>query len=154
MPKISAGLLMYRVCNGAIEVLLVHPGGPFWRNKDKGAWSIPKGEIEADEDALSAAQREFQEETGIQPRGPFIPLESVTLKSRKVVQAWAFEGDCDPAAIKSNTFTLEWPPKSGKMQEVPEIDKAAFWRLNEARLKINPAQVAFLDRLEKALQHH
>lgn len=154
MPKISAGLLMYRVCNGAIEVLLVHPGGPFWRNKDKGAWSIPKGEIEADEDALSAAQREFQEETGIQPRGPFIPLESVTLKSRKVVQAWAFEGDCDPATIKSNTFTLEWPPRSGKMQEVPEIDKAAFWRLNEARLKINPAQVAFLDRLEKALQHH
>src|SRR6185312_10833426 len=113
-----------------------------------------KGEIEAGEDALAAAQREFQEETGIEPRGPFIPLESVTLKSRKVVQAWAFEGDCDPEAIKSNTFTLEWPPGSGKMQEVPEIDKAAFWRIEEARLKINPAQVAFLDRLEKALQHH
>ena len=149
MAKISAGLLMYRVCNGELEVLLVHPGGPFWHHKDAGAWSLPKGEVERDEDLLLAAQREFQEEIGITPQGTFIPLGSVTLKSGKIVHAWAFEGDCDPMVIKSNTILLEWPPKSGKLQRIPEVDQAAFWSVAQARTKVNPAQIAFLDRLER-----
>lgn len=152
MGKISAGLVMYRMVNGEIEVLLVHPGGPFWRNKDDGAWSIPKGEIEPEEDPLLAAQREFQEEMGIKPAGKFVSLGNVKLKSGKVVHAWAFEGDCDPATIKSNTFSLEWPPKSGKVQQIPEIDKAAFLPIMQARVKINPAQAAFLDRLQTLRQ--
>jgi predicted NUDIX family NTP pyrophosphohydrolase len=149
MPKTSAGLLMYRTRNGMLEVLLAHPGGPFWRNKDDGAWTIPKGEIDPGEDPLLAAQREFTEETGLAPAGPFTPLGSIKQKSGKIVQAWAFAGDCDPATIKSNTFKLEWPPKSGKFQDVPEIDRAAFWPIPQARLKINPAQAPFLDALEK-----
>jgi predicted NUDIX family NTP pyrophosphohydrolase len=148
MAKTSAGLLMYRIMQGEMEVLLVHPGGPFWRHKDEGAWSIPKGEIEPDEAPLPAAQREFEEETGIKPSGKFISLDSAKLKSGKIIQAWAFEGNCDPAQIKSNTFPLEWPPKSGKMQEFAEIDRAAFWRVPQAKTKINPAQVVFLERLE------
>jgi predicted NUDIX family NTP pyrophosphohydrolase len=149
MPKISAGLLMYRICNRELEVLLVHPGGPFWRRKDEGAWSIPKGEIELNEDHLLAAQREFAEETGITPQGTFTPLGSVALKSGKIVHAWAFEGDCNPTTIKSNLITIEWPPKSGKMQQIPEVDQAAFLSLALSRTKINPAQIPFLDRLSK-----
>ena len=149
MPKASAGLLMYRTRNGVLEVLIAHPGGLFWRNKDDGVWTIPKGEIDPGEDPLLAAQREFTEETGLAPTGPFIPLGNIKQKSGKIVQAWAFAGDCDPATIKSNTFKLEWPPKSGKFQDFPEIDQAAFWPIKEARLKINPAQAPFLDALEK-----
>lgn len=140
---------MYRIIRGEMEVLLVHPGGLFWRHKDEGAWSIPKGEIEADEAPLPAAQREFEEETGIKPSGEFMSLDSTKLKSGKTIQAWAFEGDCDPTRIKSNTFSLEWPPKSGKIQEFAEIDQAAFWPMAKAKIKISPAQVVFLERLEK-----
>lgn len=149
MAKISAGLLMYRLRGDRMEVLLVHPGGPFWMKKDAGVWSLPKGEIDTGEDALQAAQREFEEETGIRPQGEFIALGEVKQKSGKVVRAWAFEGDCDPASLKSNTFLMEWPPHSGKKQEFPEIDRAEFLALEEARKKINPAQVALLDALER-----
>lgn len=140
---------MYRLCGDRVEVLLVHPGGPFWMKKDAGAWSLPKGEVDSGEDALQAAQREFEEETGIRPQGEFIGLGEVKQKSGKVVRAWAFEGDCDPASLKSNTFVMEWPPHSGKKQEFPEIDRAEFLALEEARKKINPAQVALLDALER-----
>ncbi len=151
MPKHSAGLLMYRKKGGRPEVLLVHPGGPFFAKKDEGAWSIPKGEVAEGEDMLAAAQREFEEETGIRPVGPFRELPSVRLKSGKLVHAWAFEGDCDPAAIRSNTFTLEWPPRSGTMREFPEIDRAAFFVIDEAAKKINPAQRVLLDALGRML---
>lgn len=145
----SSGLLMYRSRGGHVEVMLVHPGGPFWMKKDAGAWSLPKGELNSGEDALEAAQREFQEETGLRPRGEFIPLGEVKQKSGKVILAWAFEGDCDPTSVKSNTFLMEWPPRSGKKQEFPEIDRAQFFGLEEARKKINPAQLALLDTLER-----
>ena len=148
MPKSSAGLLLYRVRNVALEVLLVHPGGPFWAGKDSGAWTIPKGEVEAAEDQLAAARREFQEELGFSPRGEFIPLGTITQKAGKVVWAWALEGDCDPAGIKSNSFTIEWPPRSGKQQAFPEVDRAAFFGIDEAKRKINPAQVELLSRLQ------
>lgn len=152
MPKTSAGLLMYRVREGRLEVLLVHPGGPFWRNKDRGAWSVPKGEYASDEDPLAAAQREFEEETGIRPAGPFTPLAPVKQRGGKIVQAWAFRGDCDPGAIRSNTFELEWPPGSGRIQRFPEIDRAAFFDLAEAREKLNPAQVPLVDDLATRLR--
>ncbi|MFZ1933592.1 MAG: NUDIX domain-containing protein [Thermoguttaceae bacterium] len=148
MPRISAGLLMYRIKDGAIEVLLAHPGGPYFVNKDDGAWTIPKGEPNAGEDLLATAQREFAEETGLTPIGPFIPLEPIEQKGGKIVYAWAFRGDCDPAALESNTFTMEWPPKSGRQQEFPEIDRADFFGLAAARRKIKPGQEAFLDELE------
>jgi predicted NUDIX family NTP pyrophosphohydrolase len=147
MPKISAGLLMYRVRDGELEFLLAHPGGPFWQRRDAGAWTIPKGEIQSGEDPLAAAQREFTEETGLQPQGQFIALSPITQKSGKIVHAWAFAGDCDPARIKSNIFQMEWPPGSGRFQDCPEVDRAAFFRLPEARKKINPAQVALLEEL-------
>lgn len=151
MAKLSAGIVLYRRCIGGLELLLVHPGGPFWKNKDDGAWSIPKGEYEPGEDPLSAARREFEEETGMPPPGgQFIPLGEVIQKSGKVVTAWALEGDCDAEAIRSNGFSLEWPPKSGKMQEFPEVDRAAWFSLDEARKKLNPSQCAFLDRLARA----
>jgi predicted NUDIX family NTP pyrophosphohydrolase len=142
---------MYRVCDGQVQVLLVHPGGPFFQNKDEGAWSIPKGELEAGEDVLECAKREFQEELGITPTGTFRPLTPVKQKGGKVVHAWAFEGDCDPGAIaaRSNTFTMEWPPRSGRQREFPEIDKVEFFNLATARKKINAAQVALLDELAK-----
>lgn len=139
---------MFRRRSGRVEVLLVHPGGPFWKKKDAGAWTLPKGEVEPAEDALETARREFTEETGIHPQGEFLPLGEAVQKGGKVVRAWAFEGDCDPAALRSNTFALEWPPRSGKKQEFPEIDRAAFFTLDEARKKINPAQVALVDALE------
>ncbi|HTL59637.1 MAG TPA: NUDIX domain-containing protein [Candidatus Limnocylindrales bacterium] len=149
MPKESAGLLMYRVRDGELEVLLVHPGGPFWKNKDAGAWSIPKGEIQGDEPALEAARREFAEELGLVPQGNFIPLRAIVQKGGKRVQVWAFEADCDPTTLKSNTFQMEWPPRSGRLQEFPEIDRAAFFAIEEAKSKINPAQIACLEELQK-----
>lgn len=122
MPKISAGLLMYRIQNGQLQLLLVHPGGPFFKSKDEGAWSIPKGEVEPDEDLLETAKREFIEELGITPTGPFIELTLVKQKGGKIVYAWAFQGECDPSSIVSNRFSMEWPLKSGRQVEFPEID--------------------------------
>src|ERR1700761_6348499 len=138
MAKSSAGLLMYRHRNGQMEVLLVHPGGPFWKRKD--VWFVPKGEINPGEEELAAARREFQEETGITPRGEFLNLGSVKHKSGKKVVAWAFPGDCDPASLQSNTFELEWPPKSGKLARFPEIDRADFFGLQAARQKMHAAE--------------
>ncbi|HMB37223.1 MAG TPA: NUDIX domain-containing protein [Methylomirabilota bacterium] len=147
MPKQSAGLLMFRRGRGELQVLLVHPGGPFWKNKDLGAWTIPKGEHDAGEEALVAAAREFREETGIEPRGPFIALTPVKQAGGKVVAAWAFEGDSDAAAIRSNTFSLEWPRGSGRFQDFPEVDRAAWFSLDEARRKVLRGQVPLLEEL-------
>jgi predicted NUDIX family NTP pyrophosphohydrolase len=147
MPKISAGLLMYRTRNSELEFLLVHPGGPFWKGKDAGAWTIPKGEIQPDEDPLVAAKREFEEELGFKPQGVFIELTPIKQKGGKIVRAWAFEGDCDPAQVRSNTFDLEWPPGSGRVRAFPEVDQAAFFNLKEAGQKINKAQVDFFAEL-------
>ncbi len=152
MPKLSAGLLMYRIADGELEVLLAHPGGPFFRNKDEGAWSIPKGEPDPEEDLLAAARREFAEETGVTPAGPFQALSPVKQKGGKVVHAWAFLGDCDPVGLVSNTFPMEWPPKSGRQMEFPEIDKTEFFPLEIAKRKINPAQIPLLDELERILK--
>jgi predicted NUDIX family NTP pyrophosphohydrolase len=138
---------MYRRRDGALEVLLVHPGGPFWARKDAGAWSIPKGEIDPTEEPLAAARREFMEETGFPAEGNFRPLAPITQAGGKIVQAWAFEGDADPAALQSNTFAIEWPPRSGRQTSFPEVDRAAWFPLDVARRKINPAQVALLDEL-------
>jgi predicted NUDIX family NTP pyrophosphohydrolase len=150
---ISAGLLMYRLNQGDLEVFLVHPGGPFYKNKDEGYWSIPKGEIDAGENALDAAKREFTEETGLLPRGKFIPLGSVQQKSGKTIHAWACAGDWDEAApITSNTFELEWPPHSGIKKQFPEIDRAAFFTVSQAMIKINPAQQEFIRELRKVLK--
>lgn len=146
--KTSAGILLYRFNDKKLEIFLVHPGGPFWKNKDEGAWSVPKGEFAEDEDPLKAARREFEEETGIAASGNFIPLTPVKLKSGKLVKVWALEKDIDPAAIKSNTFSLEWPPKSGKTIEVPEVDKAGWFTIQEAKKKINAGQVPLLEELK------
>jgi predicted NUDIX family NTP pyrophosphohydrolase len=151
MLRVSAGLLMYRVRDGKLQVLLAHPGGPFFKNKDEGAWTIPKGEVEPGEDLLAAAQREFKEETGITPSGPFIPLTPVTQKGGKIVHTWAFEGDCDPNTIVSNTFTMEWPPRSGHELEFPEIDRAEFFDLTGAWRKVKAAQMALIDELKETL---
>ena len=152
MPT-SAGLLMYRRSDaGGVEVLLVHPGGPFFANRDAGVWTIPKGMPDAGEDLLDCARREFREETGFDPGpGPFAPLGSVKQKGGKTVHAWAFAGDCDPARCVSNTFKVQWPPRSGKWAEFPEIDRAEWFGMDEAREKINPAQAMFLDRLGDAI---
>ena len=149
MAKVSAGLLMYRVRGRVLEVFLAHPGGPFFEKKDTGVWGIPKGEIDEGEDALTAAQREFEEETGFKAQGEFLPLTPVTQKGGKIVQAWAVEGDCDPTQMKSNMFTMEWPPHSGRQQEFPEVDRARWFSIAEAKQKINPAQIAFLDELQQ-----
>lgn len=149
--KASAGLLLFRRRNGATEVFLVHPGGPFWKNKDEGAWSIPKGEYHDQEDPLLAARREFREETGMEITGEFIALSTIKQKGGKLVSAWAIEKDLDPASISSNTFLMEWPPRSGRKIEVPEIDRAEWFSLAEAAIKINPAQVGFLEELRKEL---
>jgi predicted NUDIX family NTP pyrophosphohydrolase len=149
MPRTSAGLLMFRRAPRGIEVLLVHPGGPFWAGKDLGAWSIPKGEVQPGEDLLETARREFTEELGLPPGDALAPLGHVVQKAGKVVHAWAFEGDCDPAACRSNTFRVQWPPRSGKWAEFPEVDRAEFFPLDVARTKLNAAQAAFLDELER-----
>ena len=147
MPKQSAGILLFRKINNQLEIFLVHPGGPFFKNKDLGVWSIPKGEFLDDEDALVAAKREFLEETGQSIDGNFILLKPVILKSGKKVYAWAVEGDIDHEIIVSNLFEMEWPPKSGKKQSFPEIDRADWFDVEKAKLKINPAQTAFIDEL-------
>ncbi len=151
MPKPSAGLLLYRRRPGGVEVFLVHPGGPFWAGKDEGAWSIPKGEYLPDEDPLAAAYREFKEETSCVATGEVIPLTSLKQPSGKVIQAWALKGDCDAAACRSNTFSLEWPPHSGVRQEFPEVDRAAWFPLEVARSKISQGQAGFLEELERIL---
>jgi predicted NUDIX family NTP pyrophosphohydrolase len=163
MPKVSAGLLMHRFSktDHHLEVLLIHPGGPYWRNKDLGSWMIPRGSVEPDEELLTAAIREFTEETGLHPKKPYTSLGEVRHKSGKIVHAWAFEGDCDPDSIQSNTFEIEWPPKSGRMQEFPEVDRAEFFDIPTAQSKILPAEEPFLSRLlerfpaadRKKLQH-
>jgi len=154
VPKRSAGLLMYRQHGEELQVFLVHPGGPYWANKDEGAWSIPKGEPGEDEDALAAAQREFKEETGCEPHGPFIPLAPVRQRSGKIVSVWAFRGDFNPAALRSNLFSLEWPPRSGKVHEFPEVDRGAWFSLATARLKIVRAQQPVLEELPVRLSEH
>lgn len=152
MPRLSAGLLMYRIKDGILQVLLAHPGGPFFVKKDDGAWTIPKGEPEPEKDLLVTAQREFEEETGLKPVGPFTPLKPIKQKGGKVVHAWAFEGDCDPNAITSNTFVMEWPPKSGRQVEFPEIDRVEFFDLDTARRKIKAGQDGLIDELEGILK--
>jgi len=151
--KESAGLLMYRWCNSALEVFLVHPGGPYWAKKDLGAWSIPKGECAEDEDRRDAAKREFQEETGFLPEGNFIALTPIKQPGGKLVHAWAFKGDCDAEAIVSNTFSIEWPPRSGKRQAFPEVDRAEWFTIDAAKKKILKGQVGFLEELERMLEH-
>jgi predicted NUDIX family NTP pyrophosphohydrolase len=151
--NISAGLLMFRYGpSQPLAVFLAHPGGPFFRNKDEGAWTIPKGLIETGEDPLDAAVREFTEETGLMSEGPYLPLTPVKQKGGKTVMAWAFQGDvAEPIKIRPNTFTLEWPPRSGRVREFPEIDFAGFFTVEEARRKLNPAQVALVEELERLL---
>jgi predicted NUDIX family NTP pyrophosphohydrolase len=149
MPKRSAGILLYRVRHGSVEVLLVHPGGPFWATRDLGAWTIPKGEYEPGEDALAAALREFREETGHEPPTGDGLLELGTVRQRggKVITAWAAPGDLDPAAIDSGTFELEWPPRSGNRREFPEVDRAGWFDPDTARQKLLAAQAELVDRL-------
>jgi predicted NUDIX family NTP pyrophosphohydrolase len=147
MPQRSAGILMYRRGGDGLEVLLVHPGGPFWAKKDLGAWSIPKGEYSAGEEPLAVALREFEEETGAWPQGDFQSLGELTQPSRKIVTAWAVEGDFDLTALKSNTFELEWPPRSGRKTFFPEVDRAGWFSVGEAERKILPGQREFIARL-------
>ena len=150
MAVTSAGVLLYRRAGDSLELLLVHPGGPFWAKKDEGAWSIPKGEVEAGEESRACALRELEEEIGSSlglAAEQLSELGEVLLKSGKHVQAWAAEGEFDPAALRSNTFTLEWPPRSGREREFPEVDRAEWFAPEQARQKINPAQAAFIDRL-------
>jgi predicted NUDIX family NTP pyrophosphohydrolase len=152
--RVSAGVLMYRRRGQELEVFLAHPGGPFFKNKDEGHWTIPKGEVDENEELLSTAIREFREEIGIDldPRGKLIDLGSIRQKGGKVVHAWAIEGDC-PAGhcLKSNNFKMEWPPKSGKFESFPEVDRAEFFEVAAAKIKIKATQIPFLDRLEAAL---
>lgn len=148
MPKLSAGLLVYRIRDKKPEVFLCHPGGPFYKNKDAGVWSIPKGEFEVDEEPLAAAKREFYEEIGQEMTGEFVPLKPVKYKDgRKIVYAWAVKGDLDPSTVKSNTFPLEWPPKSGKYIDTPEVDRGAWFSIEEARQKILGQQASLIDDL-------
>jgi predicted NUDIX family NTP pyrophosphohydrolase len=149
--KRSAGILLYRRNASGLQVFLAHPGGPFWAKKDAGAWTIPKGEIGEGEDPLAAAQREFAEEIGVRIDGEFVELKPVRQKSGKLVLAWAVEGECDPAALRSNVFSMEWPPKSGKRADFPEVDRAAWFSLAAAREKLLPAQLPLLDDLAAKL---
>jgi predicted NUDIX family NTP pyrophosphohydrolase len=151
MPKRSAGLLMYRRHNGQVEVFLVHPGGPFWAKKDMGAWSICKGEYAESELPLEAAKREFQEETGFTAQGSFLELGVVQQASGKIVSAWAFEGDCDPGKLVSNHCQVEWPPRSGRMIEIPEVDRGGWFSIAAASERILKSQEPFLDRLSQML---
>ena len=150
MPKKSAGLLLFRRREG-LEVLLVHPGGPLWAKKDEGAWSIPKGEIDADEDPLAAARREFEEELGSPVTGDFVTLAPIRQASGKLVYAWAVEADFDTATFASGTFSMEWPPRSGREQEFPEVDRAEWFTIDEAKRKINKGQVPLLDECEQLI---
>jgi predicted NUDIX family NTP pyrophosphohydrolase len=153
MAKESAGLLLYRwAADGRLEFLLVHPGGPFWQHKDAGAWTIPKGELEEGEEPLAAAQREAEEELGFCPVGKFIELKPIRQKAGKRVRAWGVEADWDPANLRSNTFTTAWPRRSGNTQTFPEVDRAAFFDFEEACLKINPAQIGFLEELSTLVE--
>jgi len=153
MPrKQAAGLLIFRRVVGALEVLLVHPGGPLWARKDDGAWSIPKGEVEPEEEALAAARREVEEETGARPSGTFIALSPVRQTGGKIVHVWAIESDFDPASLKSNLFEMEWPPKSGNRRSFPEVDRAAWFDLETARRKILPSQAVVLQHLQERLR--
>ena len=147
MPKRSAGLLFYRTKGAATEVFLVHPGGPFWKNKDAGAWSIPKGEFEDNEEPLEAAKREFREETGLAATGEFLPLHPVRQPSGKVVYAWAQESSFDAEVVRSNSFSMEWPHGSGRIAEFPEVDRAAWFPIETAKEKILKGQMPFLDEL-------
>lgn len=149
--KQSAGILLFRKNKPGLEVFLVHPGGPFWKNKDEGVWSIPKGELNEHEESLPAAIREFFEETGVLLSGEFIPLNPVHLKSGKKVFAWALEKDIDAQNILSNNFEIEWPPKSGKMQSFPEVDRGEWFTVAQAKKKINAMQVAFINELENKI---
>jgi predicted NUDIX family NTP pyrophosphohydrolase len=150
--NVSAGLLMFRRNRDSLEFLLAHPGGPFWKNKDEGAWSIPKGQVQPGEDLLARAKIEFEEEIGIKASGNFLPLGSIKQKGGKTVHGWAFEGDLPQNfEVISNLFEVEWPPRSGKVKEFPEVDRAEFFANEIARRKINPAQIPFLDRLHDAL---
>jgi len=151
MPKRSAGLLMYRRTASGLEVFLVRPGGPYWAKKGGGAWGIPKGEYDKDEEPLDAAKREFAEETGFTATGPFVELGAVTQKSGKIVTAWAMEGDCNPTELVSNTCSLEWPPRSGKFVEIPEIEQGHWFGMADARETIRKAQQPLLERLQDAL---
>lgn len=146
MPKRSAGLLMHRRSKGPLEVFLIHPGGPYWAKKDKGAWAIPKGEYEKQEDALTAARREFSEETGFPADGTFLDLGSIRQTSGKIVRAWAFEGDCDPSSLVSNRCEIEWPPRSGRRLEIPEVDQGRWFAIDDARRYIRKDQEELLDR--------
>lgn len=146
--SISAGLLLFRENNGKLEVLLAHPGGPMWEKRDEGAWTIPKGLVNEEEDVLAAARREFREETGVEPRGPFLPLGFVRQKAGKIVHAWAWEGSADASHMKSNWMKMEWPYKSGNWMQFPEVDRCEWFGLEEGKSKINPAQAAFITTLE------
>jgi predicted NUDIX family NTP pyrophosphohydrolase len=148
MQRQSAGILLFRRRSKKLEVFLAHPGGPFWAKKDAASWTIPKGEFESDEEPLAAAVREFQEETSFPAKGEFIDLGLVKQKSGKLVYAWALEGDCDPAKLSSNTCEIEWPPRSGRTLEIPEVDRGAWFSLDEAREKIMTGQLPFIDALE------
>ncbi len=150
--KESAGIVLYRYRGSRLEIFLVHPGGPFWKNKDSGAWSIPKGEFEPGEDPLKAARREFHEETGFAVDGSFIALTPVRQAGGKVVHAWAVEGDCEAKSIKSNSFILEWPPRSGQRKTFPEVDRAGWFSLELARNKILKGQLKLLDELQRILK--
>ncbi|HET9277681.1 MAG TPA: NUDIX domain-containing protein [Flavitalea sp.] len=152
MANQSAGILLYRRKSNRIELLLVHPGGPFWQKKDHGAWTIPKGEFMDNEEALDAAKREFQEETGVALSGNFLELTPVKQKAGKLIYAWALEGDIDTSNILSNFFKIEWPPKSGRFKEFPEVDKAEWFGEEQAKEKINPAQVRLVDELLRKLE--
>ncbi len=152
MRKASAGLLLYRHAAAGVEVMLVHPGGPYWARKDAGAWSIPKGEIEPGEEPLAAARREFEEETGASVDGDFLPLQPVKLRSGKVIHAWAVQAEFDPAALRSNLFSMEWPPRSGEQREFPEADRAAWFGIDKARIKIHAGQAPLIDFLLARLQ--
>lgn len=150
--KLSAGVLLYRVRRGEVEVFLVHPGGPYWARKDDGAWSIPKGEYDEGDDTFATAKREFCEETGSEVAGLFRALSPLTQPSGKVVSAWAVEGDLDAATVKSNTFSLEWPPHSGKRQEFPEVDRGEWFDMLTAQTKLQSGQRGFLDQLQQLLK--
>ena len=148
MKKTSAGILLFRIRERRLEVLLVHAGGPYWSKKDRGAWFVPKGEVETEEDLLVAARREFTEETTLAAQGELVPLGSVAHKSGKIVHAWAFQGDCDPMSVRSNTFKMEWPPRSGLIGEFPEVDRADFFDVANARNKMHRDEFELVERLD------